>query len=279
MVRIGGSGYSVLTRDAAGLFGFEANERCSAGTGETIEGLCSRLGCSLDEAIALAGEADESVAVTSRCAVFAKSELTHFANQGVPHGRLFRGVFDGVARNVHSLYDKQKVPGRVLAVGHGALIAPVVETFTRLAGVPVEVARRGRRVRGDRRPRVRSTAGVAKASTWPADPAALVKPPEHRVRALAPAADGPGSVVRLEDGNGSAAATGSGVSRARRSVDPHPVVACADAPPSSASTWARPGPRRRCSTSPPVSCSPTSTGAPTATPSRPPRRWSPSCAR
>ncbi len=209
VVRIGGSGYSVLTRDATGLFGFEANERCSAGTGETIEGLCSRLGCSLDEAIALAGEADESVAVTSRCAVFAKSELTHFANQGVPHGRLFRGVFDGVARNVHSLYDKQKVPGRVLAVGHGALIAPVVETFTRLAGVPVEAPDEAgvfEAIGALEFARRQAWEGVA----WPADPAALVKPPEHRVRALAPAADGPGSVVRLEDGNGSAATTGWG---------------------------------------------------------------------
>ena len=40
VVRIGGSGYSVLTRDAAGRIDYERNERCSAGTGETVEGLC-----------------------------------------------------------------------------------------------------------------------------------------------------------------------------------------------------------------------------------------------
>ncbi len=47
VVRIGGSGYSVLTRDAGGRVRYEANERCSAGTGETVEGLCGRLGCNL----------------------------------------------------------------------------------------------------------------------------------------------------------------------------------------------------------------------------------------
>ena len=148
VVRVGGSGYSVLTRDARGVVSFEANERCSAGTGETVEGLCNRLGRDLDEAVRLAEASPDGLVVTSRCAVFAKSELTHYANEGEDHGRLFRGLFEGVARNVHALYDRVKVEGPVLLVGHGALIAP--------AGAPLRGARRragdgparGRRVRG-----------------------------------------------------------------------------------------------------------------------------------
>ena len=127
VVRVGGGGYSVLTRDARGFVSYEANERCSAGTGETVEGLCTRLGRTLEEAVAAAEASPDGVTVTSRCAVFAKSELTHFANQGEPHGRIFRGLFAGVARNVHSLYDKSKVDGPVVLVGHGALIEPVAD--------------------------------------------------------------------------------------------------------------------------------------------------------
>ena len=41
VVRIGGGGYSVLTRDGCGRVSYESNERCSAGTGETVEGLCT----------------------------------------------------------------------------------------------------------------------------------------------------------------------------------------------------------------------------------------------
>ena len=140
VVRVGGGGYSVLTRDAAGIVRYEGNERCSAGTGETVEGLCARLGRSLEEAVALAEESPDGVTVTSRCAVFAKSELTHFANQGESHGRIFRGLFDGVARNVHSLYDKSKIDGPVVLVGHGALIGPIAARIAALSDAPVEVA-------------------------------------------------------------------------------------------------------------------------------------------
>ncbi len=197
VVRIGGGGYSVLARDAAGRTSYETNERCSAGTGETVEGLCARLGCDLDEAVALATAADRGVTVTSRCAVFAKSELTHFANQGEDHGRLFRGLFESVARNVHALYDRAKVEGPVVLIGHGALIGPLVEAFRGLAQAPVEVSPR---------------AGVFEAlgalhlaatqdwdgRAWPASFDDLVVAHRGRVRALAPADAGPGSVVLLD---------------------------------------------------------------------------------
>nr|MCU0258662.1 hypothetical protein [Solirubrobacteraceae bacterium] len=211
VVRVGGSGYSVLTRDARGVVSFEANERCSAGTGETVEGLCNRLGRDLDEAVRLAEASPDGLVVTSRCAVFAKSELTHYANEGEDHGRLFRGLFEGVARNVHALYDRVKVDGPVLLVGHGAFIRPLVRRFEELAGVPVTVpAEAGVFEALGALHEAAGAAGVAAAAgaagapgavpptAWPDDPATLVRPSRHTVRALAPAAQGPGSVVRLD---------------------------------------------------------------------------------
>jgi activator of 2-hydroxyglutaryl-CoA dehydratase/predicted nucleotide-binding protein (sugar kinase/HSP70/actin superfamily) len=212
VVRIGGSGYSVLTRDAAGRIGYETNERCSAGTGETVEGLCARLGCGLDEAIALAAGAESGITVTSRCAVFAKSELTHFANQGEDHGRLFRGLFESVARNVHALYDRAKVDGPVVLVGHGALIGPLVESFCALVPGSVEVSPRAGVFEALGALRVaasRSWDGVA----WPQRPEALVVARRGRVRALPPAGDGPGSVVQLLDDDGPAPRTGPAAAR------------------------------------------------------------------
>jgi activator of 2-hydroxyglutaryl-CoA dehydratase/predicted nucleotide-binding protein (sugar kinase/HSP70/actin superfamily) len=211
VVRIGGSGYSVLTRDARGVVASEANERCSAGTGQTVEGLCNRLGRDLDEAVRLAEASPDGLVVTSRCAVFAKSELTHYANEGEDHGRLFRGLFEGVARNVHALYDRVKVDGPVVLVGHGALIGPLARHFEELAGVPVTVppeagvfealgalhdavanARLAGQAGGG------DPAADVSAAAWPADPAVLVRPSRHSVRALEPAAQGPGSVVNLD---------------------------------------------------------------------------------
>ena len=203
LVRVGGGGYSVLTRDAAGSVRYEANERCSAGTGETVEGLCARLGRSLDEAVALAEASPDGVTVTSRCAVFAKSELTHFANQGESHGRIFHGLFEGVARNVHSLYDKSKIDGPVVLIGHGALIAPIAAGVAVLSEAPVEVA--GQAGVFEALGALRFAARAAGETTlpagaFPAEPQDLVRPVGSRIERLEPARVGPGSVLRLEDG-------------------------------------------------------------------------------
>ncbi len=203
VVRVGGGGYSVLTRDARGLVGYEANERCSAGTGETVEGLCTRLGRGLEEAVAAAEASPDGVTVTSRCAVFAKSELTHFANQGEPHGRIFKGLFAGVARNVHSLYDKSKVDGPVVLVGHGALIGPVASGIAELSEAPVTVAPEAGVFEALG---AAAFAAAAAPVTLPADPAALVRPARSRIARLEPAVAGPGSVHRLHD----AVAAGAG---------------------------------------------------------------------
>ncbi len=278
VVRIGGSGYSVLTRDAAGRIGYETNERCSAGTGETVEGLCGRLGCGLDEAVSLAAAADRGISVTSRCAVFAKSELTHFANQGEDHGRLFRGLFESVARNVHALYDRAKVDGPVVLVGHGALIGPLVEAFRALVSEPVEVpAEAGvfEALGALRIAAARDWSGLE----WPERPETMVVERRGRVRALAPAADGPGSVVQLAvDGDGDH--VGADGSRRRRAGARRPNRSPAPRRRScSVSTWARRA-RRACWSSPsPAPCWPTCTGAPTATRSRRPSASSPTCAR
>jgi len=205
VVRVGGGGYSVLTRDAAGVVRFEANERCSAGTGETVEGLCARLGRSLDEAVALAEASPDGVTVTSRCAVFAKSELTHFANQGESHGRIFHGLFEGVARNVHSLYDKSKIDGPVVLVGHGALISPIAAGMVALSEAPVEVAGQAGLFEalgalrfvaqlGGEPGAVHAAPGSVR---FPDDPRELVRPLRSRIGRLVPARRGPGSVVRL----------------------------------------------------------------------------------
>jgi activator of 2-hydroxyglutaryl-CoA dehydratase/predicted nucleotide-binding protein (sugar kinase/HSP70/actin superfamily) len=215
IVRVGGGGYSLFTRDARGRVAYEANERCSAGTGETVEGLCTRLGRSLAEAVELAEGSPDGIVVTSRCAVFAKSELTHFANQGESHGRIFRGLFAGVARNVHSLYDMSKVDGPLVLVGHGALIAPIAEGIAGLSAGPVTVddhagtfdalgalafiARGHGAAPGAVVGQKRSPKG---APAFPADPRLLVRPSKSRVGRLPPAKHGPGAVVRLERATG-----------------------------------------------------------------------------
>ena len=153
--------------------------------------------------------------------MFAKSELTHFANQGESHARIFNGLFAGVARNVHSLYDKSKVDGPVVLVGHGALIAPIADGVGSLSSAPLSVAPEAgvfealgalryaagdiatvdRPTTSDRLAAAHPAAagGPPRAAAFPADPEELVRPARSRVARLRPAREGPGSVVRLEE--------------------------------------------------------------------------------
>ena len=251
---------------------YEANERCSAGTGETVEGLCGRLGRSLEDAVALAEASPDGVTVTSRCAVFAKSELTHFANQGESHGRIFRGLFEGVARNVHSLYDKSKIDGPVLLIGHGALITPIAAGIAGLSDAPVAGGRRRpacsrrsarcaspRARAGERRRAAARRRLPARRRGFPADPQVLVRP-----RAAASAASSRRAGGRSRCCASETRRRGTAPSR------PPPAVLGLDlGSTGSKAALRRPRYRRRAGRA--------STGAPRATPSRRRRRWSRSC--
>jgi len=139
VVRVGARGYSVWTRDAAGNVSFAENERCSSGTGETMVKIASRFGLAIEEADALAASATRSTPITARCSVFAKSEMTHFGNQGKPADELFRGYFESVARHAASLLVRARVPGPVWLVGGCSRISTFVSSFREQVGGDVVV--------------------------------------------------------------------------------------------------------------------------------------------
>jgi activator of 2-hydroxyglutaryl-CoA dehydratase/predicted nucleotide-binding protein (sugar kinase/HSP70/actin superfamily) len=120
LVSVGARGYSVLTRDAEGRTRCLENDKCSAGTGETIVRNAARFGLDIETADLVASRATGAIPITARCSVFAKSELTHFANQGRPRDQLMRGYLDSIARYVAAMLDKARVPGPVYVIGGGS---------------------------------------------------------------------------------------------------------------------------------------------------------------
>lgn len=200
VLRLGARGYSILCRRGPGNYVFEENDKCSAGTGETIEKICARMGVTLEEAVRLAARAGQSIPITARCSVFAKTEMTHFANQGEPHDQLLLGYFQSVAKNVAGFQEKYKVDGPVILIGNVARIEPILKTLRGLIGSQVQAS---------------PEAGVYEALGalyhaadvnwdeslgWPEDPMALVRAKPKRIRSLQPAASMPGSVAKLDDG-------------------------------------------------------------------------------
>ena len=140
LVSLGARGYSVFTRNQQGHVNYIENDKCSSGTGETIIKIASRFGLGLEEADRLAAAASASIPITARCSVFAKSEMTHFGNQGKPTDQLMRGYFESVARNVASLLSRVRIDGPVYLIGGGAGLVTFVRAFQNLAGNTVHVA-------------------------------------------------------------------------------------------------------------------------------------------
>jgi len=201
VVRVGARGYSVWTRDAAGSVSFVENERCSSGTGETMVKIAGRFGRTIDEADRLASGAEQSIAITARCSVFAKSEMTHFANQGKPADQLFRGYFTSVARHAASLLVRARVPGPVWLVGGCSRIETFVASFRDQVGADVVVPHEAQVLEAlgalhlaAERVGQLDAAGVP----LPANPAALVRPGERGFTALPLSSDQAGRVVRME---------------------------------------------------------------------------------
>ena len=177
-------------------------------------------------------------------------------------GRIFRGLFDGVARNIHSLYDKSKIDGPVVLVGHGALIGPIAAGVARLSEAPVDVAGQAGvfEALGALRFAARraSEAGAGAGAPQSGPPAS---PPTAKGSCARRAA---ASVVWSRRARVRAR---SCASWRRTSPRPTPVLR-----PSSVSTWVRRARRPSSSTLAPATCWRASTGAPRAIPWRRRRR-------
>jgi activator of 2-hydroxyglutaryl-CoA dehydratase/predicted nucleotide-binding protein (sugar kinase/HSP70/actin superfamily) len=213
LVSIGARGYGVLSRrpsDPQGESGngrepsyryqYLENDKCSSGTGENIQKIAGRFGLSIEQADELALSAGKSIPITARCSVFAKTEMTHFANQGKPTGELFRGYFASVARNTRALLTRNQVDGPVYLVGGPARIQSFHRAFTEMVGQEVRspehllcfeavgaAAIVAEQIRG------RQSGGL------PEDPDGLVRAVEKRFSVLEPAGEWQERVTMLPE--------------------------------------------------------------------------------
>jgi activator of 2-hydroxyglutaryl-CoA dehydratase/predicted nucleotide-binding protein (sugar kinase/HSP70/actin superfamily) len=199
IVRIGARGYSVLTRSADGGIRYTENEKCSSGTGETMVKLAARFGLSVEAADALAQSSAESVPITARCSVFAKSEMTHFANSGSPAAALFKGYFESVARHVAALVARVQVPGPVVVLGGASRIETLVSALG--LAVPGELLRPDGGALWEALGAARAAAqqlATGSATTLPVDPSELIRDRQNRVQTLAAVQAQQRRVTRLE---------------------------------------------------------------------------------
>jgi len=198
LISIGAQGYAVLVRNSAAEIEVLENEKCSSGTGETMVKIASRFGLSITEADELALRATESIPITARCSVFAKSEMTHFGNQGRSADQLFRGYFASVARYAAALLFRNRVAGPVLLVGGGSRLQSLVSALSELCGAEVIVPPDAQL--WEAKGAASIAAGRVRAGrsvSLPDDPAELIVRQKRRFRTMAPAKQFASQVTRL----------------------------------------------------------------------------------
>lgn len=75
---------------------------CSAGTGSFLDAQVSRLGVDIEEYSKLAARAGSVPRIAGRCSVFAKTDITHHQQEGVPVADILAGLAHAVVRNYRS---------------------------------------------------------------------------------------------------------------------------------------------------------------------------------
>jgi predicted CoA-substrate-specific enzyme activase len=117
LVSIGSHGFSVLELRPSQVEVFRENSRCSQGTGNFLRQLVERFSLTIEQASAMADAVDKAAALSGRCPVILKSDMTHLANKGEDRGRILAGLFDAVCENVLVLLKPELSPRRVVLIG------------------------------------------------------------------------------------------------------------------------------------------------------------------
>jgi predicted CoA-substrate-specific enzyme activase len=99
---IGGETFSLIFLDAEGKYREHTiNSPCASGTGSFLEQQAERLHLSVSELATRALQyAGKTPLIATRCAVFAKTDITHAMQEGYSLDAICAGLCEGIARNV-----------------------------------------------------------------------------------------------------------------------------------------------------------------------------------
>ena len=123
VISIGARGFCVLELCSSGQEWFQQNSRCSQGTGNFLSQLVERFGMTVEEASALCDGESNPAALSGRCPVILKTDMTHLANTGEDRSRILAGLYDAICENVLSLVRPRLAPSDVVLIG-GVARAP-----------------------------------------------------------------------------------------------------------------------------------------------------------
>ncbi|MGI5828779.1 MAG: BadF/BadG/BcrA/BcrD ATPase family protein [Bradymonadia bacterium] len=131
LVSIACRGFSVFERRNGSTDVFRENSRCSQGTGNFLRQLVERFNLNLEQADELCETVEDSAALSGRCPVILKTDMTHLANKGESRSRILAGVYDAICENVQALIKPKLCPKRVMLIGGVSRSARIRAHFRR----------------------------------------------------------------------------------------------------------------------------------------------------
>ncbi|MFO7952417.1 MAG: BadF/BadG/BcrA/BcrD ATPase family protein [Bacillota bacterium] len=98
---------------------FSRNGQCAAGSGSFWYQQATRMGYNDRELAEIAVEAESAVPISGRCAVFAKSDMTHAINEGATQSAVSAGMGKALVENILTsvVQNRFQGPGTLIATG------------------------------------------------------------------------------------------------------------------------------------------------------------------
>ena len=138
VINLGGESSRVISLNAEGkVTSFATNDKCAAGSGMFLDSMAYLMEVPLAGMGAMALEAAAAEEVSSRCAVFAESEVISHIHRGVPKERILAGLHRAVADRVLDLVNRVTVEAEVVVTGGVAKNDAVVRELESRLGYPL----------------------------------------------------------------------------------------------------------------------------------------------
>lgn len=145
IIEIGGQDSKFIKIEGAAAGGapiigtFRMNEICAAGTGAFIDEQAERLGIKVEEFGKIARQSDRPAPIAGRCAVFAKTDMIHQAQEGTSLPDILMGLAFALVRNYVATLIRGDDLDRLVSLQGGVMSnEAVVHAFRELLPVPPE---------------------------------------------------------------------------------------------------------------------------------------------
>ncbi|MBI4763700.1 MAG: 2-hydroxyglutaryl-CoA dehydratase [Deltaproteobacteria bacterium] len=129
----------ICLNDSGKVKAFAANDKCAAGSGLFLDSMADLMGIPVSEMGGLALNAPSAEGVSSRCAVFAESEVISHIHRGVPKERILAGLHLAVTDRIMELSQKVTIEPALMVTGGVARNRAIIKDIEMKLGLSVYI--------------------------------------------------------------------------------------------------------------------------------------------